>query len=478
VNRSIRRLYLTLAAGFGLLMLMLGYWQVVAADGLKDRPGNEQTAQAQRLVDRGRIVSADGKIMAASRAVRVKGQKVFERLYPQGDLAAQTIGYTSAGATTGLERTYDRYLSGSFGTEPLLQRLNLSEKEGANVHIGLDTRVQTVAQEQLSSGPGAVVALEPRTGKVIAMASSPTFDLQQVVTPGGFDAIASQEGGPLLNRTVQGLYPPGSSFKTVTASEALESGLYTPDSEFPGGSEYETPGGPIENFGGSRFGPHTLTTALTFSINTTFAEIGDALGAERMGEIMTAYGFGERPPVDLPEVAISGRRSGDEVLPNDDPDEDTARLAIGQEQLAVTPVQMAMVAGAIANGGTAMAPRLMTRIVDRGGSLVQRGEPEELGQVMSPSNAAELASMMEDVVREGTGTRAALSGVGVTVAGKTGTAESDDPSRNQAWFIGFAPAEDPQVAVAVVIEDTALTGGEAAAPVAAAVMDSALQVGP
>jgi peptidoglycan glycosyltransferase len=475
VNRSIRRLYLTLAAGFGLLMLMLGYWQVVAADGLKDRPGNEQTAQAERLVDRGRIISADGKVMAASRAVRVKGQKVFERLYPQGDLAAQTIGYTSANANTGLEETYNRYLSGSFGAEPLLQRLNLSEKEGANVHIGLDTRVQAVAQEQLGGAPGAVVALEPSTGKVIAMASSPTFDLQLAVDD--FDAIP-QEGGPLLNRTVQGLYPPGSSFKTVTASEALESGMYTADSEFPGGSEYDTPGGPIRNFGGASFGPHTLTTALTFSINTTFAEIGDALGSERMGEIMTAYGFGERPPIDLPDVAISGRRSGDRVLPNDDPDEDTARLAIGQERLAVTPVQMAMVAGAIANAGTAMAPRLMTRIVDRGGSLVQRGEPEELGQVMSPSNAAELTSMMEDVVREGTGTRAALSGVGVTVAGKTGTAESDDPTRNQAWFIGFAPGEDPQIAVAVVIENTSSTGGEAAAPVAAAVMDSALQVAP
>ena len=154
MNRSIRRLYLTLAAGFGLLMLMLGYWQVVAADGLKDRPGNEQTAQAERLVDRGRIVSADGKIMAASRAVRVKGQKVFERLYPQGDLAAQTIGYTSEAAKTGLEHTYDRYLSGSFGTEPLLQRLNLSEKEGANVDIGLDTRVQAVAQQRPLERPG------------------------------------------------------------------------------------------------------------------------------------------------------------------------------------------------------------------------------------------------------------------------------------------------------------------------------------
>lgn len=475
MNRSIRRLYITLAAGFGVLMLMLGYWQVVAANGLRDRPGNEQTAQAERLVDRGRILSADGKVLAASRAVRVEGQKVFARLYPQGDLAAQTIGYTNADANTGLEGTYDRYLSGSFGTEPLLQRLNLSEKEGANVETSLDTRVQAVAQEQLAAGPGAAVALDPRTGQVIALASSPTFDLQLAVDD--FDAIPD-EGGALLNRTVQGLYAPGSTFKVVTASAGLESGLYTPSSEFPGGSSYETPGGEIRNFGGASFGPHTLTTALTFSINTTFAEIGDALGPERLGEMMTAMGFGERPPIDLPDVAVSGRRDGDEVLPNDEQGEDTARLAIGQERLAVTPVQMAMVAGAVANGGMVMAPRLMTRIVDRGGSLVQRGEPEELGQALSPSNAAELAAMMEDVVREGTGTRAALSGVGVTVAGKTGTAESDDPNRNQAWFIGFAPAEDPQVAVAVVIEDTSSTGGEAAAPVAAAVMEAALEAAP
>jgi penicillin-binding protein A len=474
VNRSIRRLYLTLAAGFGLLMLMLGYWQVVASGNLQDRPGNIQTAQADRLVDRGRIISADGKVMAASRAVRVKGQKVYERLYPQGSLAAQTIGYTSLDAKTGLEKTYDRYLSGSFGTQPLLQRLNLSEKEGANVETSLDTRVQAVAQDQLADQRGAVVALDPRTGRVIAMASSPTFDLQLAVDD--FAAIP-EDGGPLLNRAVQGLYAPGSTFKAVTASEALDSGLYTPDSEFPGGSEYETPGGEIRNFGNASYGPHTLTTALTFSINTTFAEIGDSLGSERMGEIMTAYGFGERPPVDLPDVSVSGRRRGDEVLPNDEEGEDTARLAIGQEQLAVTPLQMAMVAGAIANDGTAMAPRLMTRIVDRGGSVVQRGEPQEIGQVMSPTFAAELASMMEDVVREGTGTRAALSGVGVTVAGKTGTAESDDPNRNQAWFIGFAPAEDPSIAVAVVIEDTSSTGGEAAAPVAAAVMESALEAG-
>ena len=474
MNRSIRRLYVTLAGGFALLVLMLGYWQVIAASDLRDRPDNIQSAQAERLIDRGRILSADGRVLAASRAVREKGQKVFERLYPQGSLASHVVGYTSQDAKTGIERTYDRYLSGSFGTEPLLQRLNLSEKEGANVQISIDTRVQTVAEQQLAGQRGAVVALDPRTGEVIAMASSPTFDLQQAVTD--FDAIPD-DGGPLLNRAVQGLYAPGSTFKVVTATAALESGIFQPDSEFPGGSSYETPGGDIRNFGGASYGPHTLQTALTNSINTTFAQIGDDLGRERLGTTMSAFGFGERPPIDLPDVAVSGRRRSDQVLPNDQQGEDTARIAIGQEQLTVTPLQMAMVAGAIANDGVLMAPHLMTRIVDRGGSVVQRGEPDEIGQVASPERAAEVGSMMEDVVREGTGTAAALSGVGVTVAGKTGTAESDDPNRNQAWFIGFAPAESPEVAVAVVIEDTSSTGGTVAAPVAAAVIEAALGVG-
>ena len=408
--------------------------------------------------------------MAASRAVRVKGQKVFQRLYPQGDLAAQTVGYTSEGAKTGIEETYDRYLSGSFGSEPLLQRLNLSEKEGANVEIGLDTRVQAVAQEGLAGGRGAVVALDPRTGRVIAMASAPTFDLQLRWTT----STRSRRGRPLLNRAVQGLYAPGSTFKVVTAAEALESGSFTPESEFPGGRSTTRRAGRSATSAAPASGP-TRSTALTFSINVTFAEIGDARRRAH-GRDHDGVRFAERPPIDLPDVAISGRRQGDQVLPNGEEGMDTARLAIGQERLAVTLLQMATVAGAVANGGVAMAPRLMTRIVDRGGSLVQRGEPEELGEVMSLSYAAELAAMMEDVVREGP-TAAALSAVGVTVAGKTGTAESDDPSRNQAWFIGFAPAEDPAVAVAVVIEDTASTGGQAAAPVAATVMEAALEAG-
>lgn len=473
MNRSIRRLYMTLAAGFGLLVVMLGWWQVVAADSLKEHTDNQQTAQAERLIDRGRILSADGKVLAASRARRIKGQRVFERIYPQGTLAANAVGFSSAANRTGIESTYNRYLSGSFGTEPLLQRFNLKEKRGADVRLSLDTRVQQAAEEGLAGKAGAVVAFDPTTGQILAMASSPTFDLQQAVTD---YASIPTEGSPFINRTTQGLYPPGSTFKVVTATAALESGEYTPDSTFDDTGSFDTPGGPIRNFDGEKFGEHDLTTALTNSINTTFASIGDALGPELLGGTMTAYGFGERPPIDLPdgEVLVSGRRDGGKVLPNDEDGEDTARIAIGQERLTVTPLQMMMVAGAVANRGVLMAPHLMERITDRGGSVVKRGEPDEVGRVMSEANAAELTAMMENVVREGTGTAAALSSAGVTVAGKTGTAESSDANRNQAWFIGFAPAEAPVVAVAVVVEDTSLTGGIAAAPIAASVMRAAI----
>lgn len=474
MNRSIRRLYLTLAAGFGLLVLILGWWQVVAADSLKSHSGNLQAAQAERLVDRGRILSADGKVLAASRAVRVKGQRVFERIYPQGALAANAVGYASpSNGKTGIEATYNRYLSGSFGTEPLLQRLNLAEKQGADVRLSLDTRVQQAAEQGLAGKSGAAVAFDPRTGQILAMASSPTFDLQKAVTD--FRAIPTA-GSPFINRTTQGRYPPGSTFKVVTATAALESGLYTPDSHFRDTGSYDTPGGPIRNFGGEKFGDHTLSTALTNSINTTFATIGDKVGRQRLGATMSAYGFGKRPPIDLPDdsVLVSGRYGNGKVLPNDQEGEDTARIAIGQEQLAVTPLQMMMVAGAVANKGVLMAPRLMTRITDRGGAIIQTQRPQELGRVMSETTASQLTTMMENVVRDGTGTGAALSSAGVSVAGKTGTAESADPTKNQAWFIGFAPSQDPVVAVAVIVENTSLTGGQAAAPIAASVMRAAI----
>lgn len=476
MNRSLRRLYFVLAGGMGLLMLMLGWWQVVAADGLRSRPGNLQAQQAERLIDRGRIVSADGQVLAASRPAQVRGQKVYERYYPHASMAAHAVGFSSSDrGRTGIENTYNQYLSGSFGTEPLLQRLNLKEKRGADVRLSLDTRVQSVAESMLSGLRGAVVALDPTTGEVLALASSPTYSLQQAVT--NYAKIPTA-GSPFVDRATAGIYPPGSTFKVVTAAAALESGQFTPTSSFTDRGSYATPGGPIRNFNGEHFpGSFDLTFALTHSINTTFATIGDKLGATVMGQQMDRFGFGKRPPIDLPadEVLPSGRRSGGTVLPNAQGGMDVARLAIGQERLTVTPLQMAMVASAVANGGRLTAPHLMTRITDRGGSIIKTAGPQELGQVMSPQTASELNAMMQRVVQEGTGTAAALSGAGVTVAGKTGTAESSQAGRNQAWFIGFAPAQRPSVAVAVVVEDSSGTGGVVAAPIAAKVMQAALK---
>ena len=478
MNRSIRRLYLTLSGGFLLLVLLLGYWQVIAAGSLNEHEDNLQAAQNERLIDRGRIISADGRILAASRARRVDGQRLFQRIYPQGELAAHVVGYATLGDKTGLEDSYDRYLSGSFGAEPILQRLNLREKEGATLHVTLDSRVQRVAVEGLAGVKGAVVALDPRTGAVLALASSPTFDPGRFLSdPDIFKGVAAEEA-PLLDRATNGRYAPGSTFKVVTATSALDSDLgITARTTFDDPGTYVTQDRPIRNFGGNVFGVHTLGEALTNSINTTFARLGDQLGPDRLGATMTAYGMGERIPIDLPdgEVAIAGRYRDGELLPNGEQNIDVARIAIGQEQLLMTPLQMAMVAAAVANRGTLMQPHLMSRIIDRRGNVVKREDLVELGQVASAESAAALTEMMSNVVRDGTGTAAALSDLNVQAAGKTGTAETGDAGLNQAWFIGFAPAEDPEVAVAVVIEGTPSTGGTVAAPIAADVMSAVLR---
>ncbi|MFM9018637.1 MAG: peptidoglycan D,D-transpeptidase FtsI family protein [Actinomycetota bacterium] len=477
MNKSIRTLYIALASAFALLVVMLGYWQVVAAGGLDERADNPYKLEKQRLVDRGRIISADKIVLAESVAYREKGKKYYRRYYPQGSLASQVVGYaTPQQGATGLEQQYNRYLAGSYGTGAILDRLREETKDGADIRLTLDTRVQKTAEALLSGRKGAVVAIQPKTGKVLAVASSPTFDLNQVTSD--FASIRKESDAPLLNRATAGLYPPGSTFKVVTATAALASGKWSASSTFDDKGVYVVDGKPIYNSGKSKFGLHNLTDALTFSINTTFAQIGDTLGGRKLGGEMNLFGFGRPTEIDLPsgEVATSGRYRDGKLLPNDQRDEDASRIAIGQENLQVTPLQMAMVAGAIANGGRMMRPYLVRRVITPDGVVVKQQRPEEVDSVSSAYIASEVGRMMQSVVSEGTGTRAGLAGL--SIAGKTGTAETGDPERNQAWFIGYAPADDPEVAVAVVIEDTSGTGGTEAAPVAGEVMRTALSVGP
>jgi penicillin-binding protein A len=472
VNRSISRVFWVMAAGFLALTGMLGYWQVVHAGAINDRPGNPQAIRRAQLIARGPILAADGTPLAVSVSINASGQVIYHRTYPKGTLAPQTVGYSDIiHGSTALEQSQNGWLTGDYGAESLLVRLGLRAKRGAAVRTTIVPAAQAVANQLLAGQRGAVVALDPRTGAVLVMASSPGFNLNDV--SGHFASILSQPGSPLLNKAVQQGYPPGSTFKVVTLTAALESGLYTPQSRFNDTGTVIASGHPLHNFNGERFGPHDLTFALTHSINTTFATIGMALGAQKLGATMQAFGFGRAPSVDLPAgmVIPSGRKTtAQHILPSNQAGEDTARIAIGQEQLSVTPLQNAMIAAGIANNGTIMTPYLVQRVADTGGSVLMTHHPSVFSKATTPQVAAEVTAMMRNVVKEGTGTAAALSGL--DVAGKTGTAETGVAGVNDAWFIGFAPSNAARVAVAVVIEHTASQGGVVAAPIARAVMQS------
>jgi peptidoglycan glycosyltransferase len=314
-----------------------------------------------------------------------------------------------------------------------------------------------------------VVAIEPATGRVLVMASIPQFNPNDVLCC--FADLRRAPGSPILNRATQSGYPPGSTFKVVTATAALDTGRFTPDSVVSGKSPKELGGVPLSNFGGESFGPITLTEALTNSVNTVWGEVGERVGKQTLYKYMQRYGFDQKPRIDLPasELRSSGVFSGGKLLGPDDA-VDIGRVAIGQERLQVTPLQMAMVAAAVANGGSLMRPRLGVKVRDPDGRTVDNFPPREESQVMKASTAAQLAGMMSRVVAEGTGTAAALQGI--DVAGKTGTAEKGQA--NQAWFIGFAPVGAPRIAVAVTVEQTTGQGGTVAAPIAKQVMEALL----
>ena len=315
-----------------------------------------------------------------------------------------------------------------------------------------------------------MVAIEPSTGAVKVMASNKSYDPNRV--PYELEKLNRNViETPLYNRATQGLYPPGSTFKVVTAAAGLESGAITPETTIDAPGTLEVEGTPLQNDFTEDFGPIALDTALTNSVNTWFGQLGQKLGNDQLFETMEKFGFNSTPPIDLPEgeVEASGVSSEDGLLSARDP-VDLARVAIGQERLLATPLQMAMVAAAVANGGKLMKPQIWKRVVDPDGRTVDSLDPSEYSQPISDKSAAELTTAMEGVVSEGTGTNAAISGV--PVAGKTGTAETPGNKacgggvdENQAWFIGFAPADDPQIAIAASVECTEQFGNDVAAPI-------------
>jgi peptidoglycan glycosyltransferase len=326
--------------------------------------------------------------------------------------------------------------------------------------------------------------MNPRTGKVYALASQPTYDpnlvenhFNQIKAPGA----PCRPAAPLLNRATDGLFTPGSTFKVVTATAALDSHKFTPESTFydPGYcveygkhvSNAASPDGPVESFGHP-----TLAMGLQHSINSVFCNVGKALGAGTILEYMKRFGFYKDPPLETPanEKVPSGLyHSGRLFFPRNPATQvDPGRLAFGQETLAVTPLQMAMVASTVANGGVAMDPQVLDRVVDPGGKTIVHVHPKELRRVMSKQTASEITSMMVAAVNDGTGGAAAIPGI--SVAGKTGTAETGTSGINTTWFICFAPAENPRVAVAVTLENQTGFGGTTAAPIAKLLMQAVL----
>jgi peptidoglycan glycosyltransferase len=301
------------------------------------------------------------------------------------------------------------------------------------------------------------------------MVSVPDYDPNQI--PDRFRELNSAQGSPLLNRATQARYPPGSTFKVVTAAAALDSGAFNPGSILDGSSPKTISGVPLQNFGGQSFGAITLTDALTNSVNTVWAQVGVQLGKETMFRYMERFGFGQDPPLDYPkrQMDASGEFLGGRLLDAGDDEVDVGRMAIGQDKLQVTPLQMAMVAAAVANDGKLIKPRLTDRIVRKDGRVKRRIETDLQTQVISKEVADQLAQMMSRVVEEGSGTAAALAGA--PVAGKTGTAEVEGGTSNQAWFIAFAPVDEPRMAIAVTVERTQGQGGTVAAPIAKQVLE-------
>lgn len=500
MNTTLRRLSTVVMAMFMALMVSTTWIQFVKTAEYGEKPTNMRRVYAEYGNFRGPIV-VGGEAVAAS--VPVDDRFGYQRIYGGGDpqraqmFAPVTGFYSVTGNIAGVEASKDSYLSGqadSLWLDRLQNLITGEEVKGSSVVLTIDPAAQQAAWDALGDRKGAVVAIEPSTGKILALVSRPTFDPNQLAVHDSgaagqaYEALANTvlptatlDGsaknspyGPLTNRATEATFFPGSTFKLVTAAAALESGRLTPDSQIPAPDTYQLPGttgAPMRNFGGescSRSGQMSLLDALRISCNTAFAQLGADLGEDTLREQAEAFGFNSsvQIPFDTGTSTFDPDMSPDIV----------AQTGIGQRGVKATPLQMAMVASAIANDGVLMEPYLVDQIQDSDLAVVEETTPKRLKTSVTPSTAEALTRMMLAVVEDGSGEAAKINGV--AVAGKTGTAE-DDPRQPTLWFTAFAPAEAPQVAVAVVLENggessNETTGGRLAAPIAKKVIEAVL----
>lgn len=484
MNGPIRRLAMGVFGAMGALLLAVTWFQVVQADDLRNDPRNPRPALSERGKERGLVVTTDGTVVAES--VQNGDQRGFERRYPMGDVFAHAVGYTSfLFGDSGLEAVYAEELRSrrDLTISDLLAAVLGRDLRPESIEITIDTALQLAAFEALGQNRGAVVALDPRTGAVLALASRPSFDPEALTTDDAaeyWESLLNDESRPLIDRATEELFPPGSTFKTVVTATAIDTGFAEPGTDFDDPTELELPGSTatISNFDARPCNDGTtaaLLQAFVRSCNTIFGSLAMQLGAEEIGITSEALGFNQE--IDfawpIPEAA----------WPTENLVDDPAALAqsgIGERDVRATPLHMAMVAAAVANGGVTPEPYIVRRVFDADGQTVEETTPSEFGRAMAPETASLLAQMMERVVTEGTGRRAAVPEV--RVAGKTGTATGPSGFPH-SWFIGFAPVDAPSIAIAVLVEGSPeagenASGGTVAAPIASDVIATWLTVQP
>ncbi|HEX5223802.1 MAG TPA: penicillin-binding protein 2 [Solirubrobacteraceae bacterium] len=479
MNRPIIRLYGLVALLFALLLAFTSRWAVFDSSSLRHNALNKRVLLEQERFDRGPILAANGATLARS----VRGSEgIYQRSYPMGEQFAGAVGYAFTNpdiGSTGIERYRNDDLSGETNRgdlQSVLDQLQGKQQQGDRVLTTLDPAAQRVANEQLAGHEGAVVALEPRSGAVTVMASSPSYDPNGLRSSSYRAHIEHASGNPLVNRATQFGYAPGSTFKVVTATAAIDSGAYTPEATVSGRNDVLISGVPLQNDNNESFGQIPLTEALAHSVNTVWAQVAEHLGKGTLARYMARFGFGHKPRLDYPaeQMSTSGPYLNGRVIAPTSRFVDVGRMGIGQDKLEVTPLQMAEVAAAVANQGRLMTPHLTGRIVDSEGRTVTTVGPHLQSVVMKPSTADAVRGMMEAVVKEGTGTSAQIPGI--QVAGKTGTAETQiGAAINNVWFIAFAPASNPRVAIAATLRGVPGQGAAFAAPVARAVIERLLR---
>ena len=487
MNKSLRQLFTIVIILFVILGMSTTIITAIRANQLNQDPRNTRALYHEYGAPRGSILASDGSVIAKSDPSNDAFS--YQRSYSDGPLYAPVTGFFSISQRgwSGIEASRSSLLSGQ-SDQLFWQRFKAlftgQENKGATIETSIDPKIQQAAYNALGSLDGAAVAIEPKTGRILAMVSTPSYDPNQLASHTtsevneNYNTLSSDQANPMLNRATSQLYPPGSTFKTIVASAALETSDYQTDTQIPAGSSYTLPGtntqlpNAVYQANGTD-GKISLQDAITWSSNTAFAQLGVALGQDKVSDMATKLGFGSTITIDGTENTGTPRTATASTFPSSSTADKLALASIGQGDTTATPLQMAMVAQAIANDGKLMRPTLVDRVRASDLTVLSETKSQVMAEAFNKDTADKLTTMMESVVTKANPT---LAINGISVAAKTGTAQiGTDNSSIDGWGIGFAPADDPQIAVAVLVHNTDLYGSFAAGPIMRAMIQEALQ---